>query len=269
MSGLGRVIVVCAGALVGALASLLLGHTHPFGNAGLYTSRYAPPEIMEHAAVPPEVRAMLTAKCADCHSAETRAPLYGRFAPASWLMERDIVEARAAMNLSLWERYTADEQERLRAEIASQAKARTMPPVQYRFIHRNANLTDADVAVLTQWARGGPQRVSDSTGPTLTEGDALRGKDVFEKRCTGCHGMEQDREGPRLRGVFGRSSGSVPGFDYSPALQKAHIVWNEATLEKWLADPDALVPGNNMEFHVARPQERRDLIRFLRDSAPK
>jgi cytochrome c len=145
-----------------------------------------------------------------------------------------------------------------------------MPPVQYRFIHRNANLTDADVAVLTQWARGGMLlRVSDSSGQALTEGDAMRGKDVFEKRCTGCHGMEQDREGPRLRGVFGRSAGSVPGYDYSQALQRAHIVWNDETLDKWLTDPDALVPGNNMEFHVARPQERRDLIRFLRDSTPK
>lgn len=270
MSVLGRLIVVCAGALVGALASLLLGRTHPLGNAGLYTSRYAPAEIMEHAPVPAEVRAILTAKCADCHSAETRAPLYGRFAPVSWLLEADIVEARSAMDLSMWERYTADEQERLRAEIASQAKARTMPPVQYRVIHRDANLTDADVAVLTQWAREGMLlRVSDSTEQALTEGDAMRGKDVFEKRCTGCHGMEQDREGPQLRGVFGRNSGSVPGYDYSQALQKAHIVWNDETLDKWLADPDALVPGNNMEFHVARPQERRDLIRFLRDSTPK
>ena len=273
MSRLGRVVVVCAvvcaGALVGALASLLLGHTHPLGNAGLYTSRYAPAEIMEHAPVSPEVRAILTAKCADCHSAETRAPLYGRFAPASWLMERDIVRARDAMNLSIWERYSADEQERLRAEIASQAKTGMMPPVQYRVIHRNATLTDTDVAALTQWARGGVLRVSDAPGEALTEGDALRGKDVFERRCTGCHAMDQDREGPRLRGVFGRSSGSVPGFDYSPALQKAHLVWNEATLEKWLADPDALVPGNAMEFHVAKAQERRDLIRYLRESAAK
>jgi cytochrome c len=270
MSVLGRLIVVCAGALVGALASLLLARTHPLGNAGLYASRYAPAEIMEHAPVPSEVRAILTAKCADCHSADARVPLYGRFAPVSWLIERDIVEARAAMDLSMWERYTADEQERLRAEIASQAKTRTMPPVQYRLIHTSAALTDADVAALTQWARAGMLlRVSDSSGQALTEGDAMRGKDVFEKRCTGCHGLEQDREGPRLRGVFGRSAGSVPGYDYSQALQKAHIVWNDETLDKWLTDPDALVPGNNMEFHVARPQERRDLIRFLRDSTPK
>jgi cytochrome c len=97
----------------------------------------------------------------------------------------------------------------------------------------------------------------------------MRGKDVFEKRCTGCHALDQDREGPRLRGVFGRTSGTVPNFDYSPALQKAHIVWNETTLDQWLTDTDALVPGNNMDFHVAKEQERRDLIRFLRESAAK
>jgi cytochrome c len=270
MSGLGRIVVVSAGVLVGALASLVLGQTHPFGNAGLYKSRYAPAEIMEHAPVPPEVRAILTQKCADCHSAETRAPLYGRFAPASWLMEMDIVQARDAMNLSRWEKYSAEQQEVLKAEIASQAKAHMMPPAQYRVIHRNARLTDTDVAALTQWAHEGLLlRVSDSTVHALTEGDAMRGKDVFEKRCTGCHAMEQDREGPRLRGVFGRASGTVPNFDYSPALQKAHIVWDDTTLDQWLADPDALVPGNNMEFHVAKAQERRDLIRYLRESAAK
>jgi cytochrome c len=273
MSALGRAIVICAGAFLGVLASLLLGRTHPFGNPGLYRSRYAPAAIMEHAPVPPEVRAILTTKCADCHSSETRAPIYGRFAPASWLLELDIVEARSAMDLSTWDKYTADEQERLRAEIVSQAKTRAMPPTQYRFIHRNANLTEMDVATLTQWARGGTLlQVSDSTGSTgqaLTEGDALRGKDVFEKRCTGCHAMDQDREGPRLRGVFGRASGAVPNFDYSPALRKAHIVWNDTALDQWLTDPDALVPGNNMEFHVAKAQERRDLIRFLKDSTAK
>ena len=222
---------------------------------------------MEHAPVPLEVRAILTAKCADCHSAEAPAPLYGRFAPVSWLMERDIVEARDAMNLSQWEKYSTEQQDVLKAEIVSQAKAGTMPPVQYGIVHWKAILTDEDVQALTQWARGEPLRVSDSMGQVLTEGDALRGKDVFEKRCTGCHAMEQDREGPRLRGVFGRTSGTVAGFDYSPALKKAHLVWNDNTLEQWLTDPDTLVPGNNMEFHVAKAQERRDLIRFLKQSA--
>jgi cytochrome c len=96
------------------------------------------------------------------------------------------------------------------------------------------------------------------------EGDAVRGKEVFEKRCTGCHALDQDREGPRLRGVYGRNSGEVPGFPYSEALKKARIVWNEKSLEQWLTDPDSLVPGNNMDFHVPKAQERRDLVRFLR-----
>jgi cytochrome c len=188
-------------------------------------------------------------------------------------MERDIVQARSAMNLSLWEKYSAEKQDALKAEMAMQAKSHTMPPAQYRLAHWNARLTDTDVQALTQWARGTSQAHSGqdahSGGQGLMEGDALRGKDVFERRCTGCHAMEQNREGPRLRGVFGRTSGAVPSFDYSPALAKAHIVWDDATLEQWLADPDAMIPGNNMEFLVAKPQERRDLIRFLRDSAGK
>jgi cytochrome c len=265
--GLGRAVIVCAVAFAMLPLSLLLARTHPFGDAGLYAASSAPPTSIEHAAVPPAVRAILMTKCADCHSAQTRAPLYGRLAPASWLLERDIVKARDAMNLSLWEKYSGEQQEVLKAEIVSQAKAGTMPPVQYGVMHWKALITDADVQVLTEWARGEPLRVSDSMGQVVTEGDALRGKDIFERRCTGCHAMEQDREGPRLRGVFGRTSGTVAGFDYSPALKKAQVVWNDTTLERWLADPDALVPGNNMEFHVAKAQERRDLIRFLKESA--
>jgi len=96
------------------------------------------------------------------------------------------------------------------------------------------------------------------------QGDPGRGKDVFEKRCTGCHAMEQSREGPKLRGVYGRTSGTVPGYPYSEALKKAAIVWDEASLEKWLTDPDTLVPGNNMDFHVPNAQERSDLVAYLK-----
>ncbi|HTZ58728.1 MAG TPA: c-type cytochrome [Acidobacteriaceae bacterium] len=99
------------------------------------------------------------------------------------------------------------------------------------------------------------------------QGDPGRGKDVFEKRCTGCHAMEQSREGPKLRGVYGRTSGTVPGYPYSEALKKAAIVWDEASLEKWLTDPDTLVPGNNMDLHVPNAQERSDLVAYLKRSS--
>jgi len=100
-------------------------------------------------------------------------------------------------------------------------------------------------------------------------GDPARGKALFEKRCTGCHTLTQNKEGPRLQGVYGRTSGTVAGFAYSAALKKAGVVWDEGSLEKWLADPDVLIPGNDMDFLVAKAQERRDLISYLRQSSGK
>jgi cytochrome c len=256
----------CASAVA---ASFLLARVHPFGDAGLDAGIVAQAPIMEHSSVPAEVRATLVAKCADCHSMQLRAPLYGWFAPMSWLMERDIVEGRKKMNLSLWDMYSADHQQTLEAKIVQETKAHKMPPLPYRAIHWHARITDADVRNFTQWAREAPALEVNSRVQPAGEGDPIRGKEVFEKRCTGCHVATQNREGPRLRGVYGRTSGEVPDFRYSSALKQAHIVWSDASLEQWLADPDTLVPGNNMEFHVAKPQERRDLIAFLKQNAGK
>jgi cytochrome c len=102
--------------------------------------------------------------------------------------------------------------------------------------------------------------------PTVP-GDATRGKSTFEKRCTGCHALEQNRVGPRLAGVYGRKSGTVPDFPYSKELKQAGIVWDKRSLNAWLTDPDTLVPGNDMSFHVPKPEERRDLIAFLKASS--
>jgi cytochrome c len=61
----------------------------------------------------------------------------------------------------------------------------------------------------------------------------------------------------------------VAGFTYSAALKKAAVIWDETSLDKWLTDPDAFVKGNDMDFLVAKVQERRDLIRYLRESSGK
>jgi cytochrome c len=87
---------------------------------------------------------------------------------------------------------------------------------------------------------------------------------VFEKRCFGCHAMDADREGPRLAGVYGRRAGSVPGFTYSAGLKSSGITWTDATLERWLSDPDMVVKYNNMSFGVPKADERRDLIAYLK-----
>jgi cytochrome c len=256
-----RIVLPCCA--LGLAASLLLARIHPFGDAGLYAAKTAPRQIMEHDAVPPEARAILTAKCADCHSMQTRPHFYGRFAPASWLMERDIVKGRKQMNLSSWDSYSADQQEIFKAKMVQETKSHAMPLLQYWMIHWDARISDADVRTFAQWAHGGVVTEAESG----VAGDAVKGKAVYEKRCTGCHAMDQDREGPRLRGVFGRVSGGVAGFPYSPALKQARIVWDGRSLERWLADPDAVVPGNNMDFHVASAEERRDLVRFMKEGA--
>jgi cytochrome c len=98
-------------------------------------------------------------------------------------------------------------------------------------------------------------------------GDAERGKTLFEKRCTGCHSLDQDKEGPRLHDVYGRQAGTVANFPYSDALKSAHITWDDASLDKWLTDTDAVVPNNEMAFHVPNAEERRDIIRFLQVSS--
>jgi cytochrome c len=76
-----------------------------------------------------------------------------------------------------------------------------------------------------------------------------------------------DKEGPRLRGVYGRRSGSITSFKYSDSLKSAQVTWNEASLDKWLTDTESLVPDNDMDFHVAKADERADIIRFLRVSS--
>lgn len=100
-------------------------------------------------------------------------------------------------------------------------------------------------------------------------GNPQTGKQLFEKRCTGCHSLDKNKEGPRLRDVYGRKSGSITDFSYSDELKAAHILWDEGSLDQWLANPDAVVPNNDMAFHVSSPQERADIIQFLRQSSGK
>ena len=181
-------------------------------------------------------------------------------------MERDIIDGRRAMNLSLWESYSPDQQQTLAAKIVHLAKTNEMPPLQYRMIHRNTRVTDAEVAALSAWARGvqGLQ-----AGGAAGAGDPEKGKLLFEKRCTGCHSLTQNHQGPQLQGVLGRVSGTAPGYAYSAALKKAHIAWDAASLDKWLTDPDAFISGNDMDFLVSKPQDRQDIISYLKQTSGK
>ena len=101
------------------------------------------------------------------------------------------------------------------------------------------------------------------------DGDATRGSEVFNRRCTGCHSLDGEKEGPRLRGVYGRKSASVPSFRYSDALKKANITWDADSLNKWLTNPDKLVPDTDMDFRLIKDDERIDVIAYLRQLSGK
>ena len=102
--------------------------------------------------------------------------------------------------------------------------------------------------------------------PAFAAGDPEHGAQVYEG-CQDCHSIDKNDVGPRHRGVFGRKAGSLPDYDYSPALRGAGFVWDEATLDKWLTDPQAFLPGVRMFYHLAEAKDRADVIAYLRERA--
>ena len=99
-------------------------------------------------------------------------------------------------------------------------------------------------------------------------GDAVKGKVVFA-RCALCHDVKPGpkKMGPALNGLFGRTSGTIAGFTYSPAMQKAKIRWDAKTLDAFLAKPNAVVPGNRMAFAgVPQAADRANLIAYLKSA---
>ena len=94
--------------------------------------------------------------------------------------------------------------------------------------------------------------------------DAKKGEELYG-RCFACHAIEHDRVGPRHCGVVGRRAGGVEGFEYSPAMKRSGLVWDEATLDRFLADPLKAVPGTTMTYAgIPDPRDRADLIAYLK-----
>jgi cytochrome c len=102
-----------------------------------------------------------------------------------------------------------------------------------------------------------------SSTTAALKGDPARGE-VLYQGCMDCHSIDKDDVGPRHRGVVGRRAASIAGYDYSKALKSSGLTWDEATLDRWLTDPGALVPGTKMFYEVDKPQDRADLIAYLK-----
>ena len=99
--------------------------------------------------------------------------------------------------------------------------------------------------------------------------DAGRGRNTFEKRCTGCHALDSIKVGPPLRGVYGSNAGKNRQFAYSDAVKNASVIWDESTLDRWLTDTESVIPGNDMAFRLNDPIERANIIAYLRQLSGK
>jgi len=122
---------------------------------------------------PPEVEAIMRRACLDCHSNETRWPLYARIAPGSWLMARDVNKGRSHLNFSEWGSTDEDERQLDRENAWEKVEEGEMPPWFYVYpMHLSARLSDADKALLKGWmlkdkdkSKGG-EKSKDADSPT-------------------------------------------------------------------------------------------------------
>lgn len=93
------------------------------------------------------------------------------------------------------------------------------------------------------------------------------GRFVYNNACRTCHTLRrgENRLGPSLAGVIGRLSGANKGYSYSPAMRNANLIWDEDTLDRFLADPDGTVPGHNMKPYggIASKDTRQLIIEYL------
>lgn len=103
--------------------------------------------------------------------------------------------------------------------------------------------------------------------PAPTADLVAAGEKAFNK-CKACHTAEAngpDRIGPNLHGVFGRKAGTKSGFKFSDALAKAGITWDDATIDKYIADPKGFIPQNRMAFAgITKADERAAIIAYLK-----
>ena len=134
MSAKSKKIVVTA---VAAVATLILIQAIPYGR-----NHTNPPVVREPSWDSPATRALAKRACFNCHSNETVWPWYSHIAPASWLVQSDVDEGRSHLNFSDWHNGArkAENPDKIGSEISEGG----MPPIQYRLVHPEARLTDAE-----------------------------------------------------------------------------------------------------------------------------
>ncbi len=101
--------------------------------------------------------------------------------------------------------------------------------------------------------------------------DVAAAQQQFVTSCGVCHSVkpgDTPRQGPNLSGIYGRSAGTLQGFAYSPALKDAGWTWDEARLDPWIANAQAVRPGTVMNYRQADPAKRQLIITYLKTLTP-
>lgn len=139
---------------------------HPFGKIN---SRAIKAPMLSGAEIDPETLGLIQRACQNYHSLNTELPFYGRIAPMSWLMARDVQQARLHMNLSQWQEYPIEDRVMLLSEVGSAVKNHEMPVQRYVLLHSEARLSDQEREQIYQWTRVERRRLKSARSPSGTE----------------------------------------------------------------------------------------------------
>lgn len=137
--------------LTAALAVVLAGVSalHPYG---VLKKPHKQNNDLETVITDRRAATIVARSCANCHSDDTKWPWYSYVSPISWLVEKDVADARAHFNLSTWDGYSSEEKSEILADLARVVANREMPLRHYLLLHHDAQLSDEDAQVLVKWA---------------------------------------------------------------------------------------------------------------------
>jgi len=161
-----KLLIVVGAAAVAAVGGSLI---HPFGPAAASSGNQT---IFRDSQIDPETLAIVQRACQNCHSENTEWPWYSHVAPVSWLIARDVQQARSHMNLSQWQDYSTDDRLALLSAIGSAARNHVMPPQRYLYLHPEARLSDPERQQLYRWTRTERSRLKT---PSVTSHQTLSG----------------------------------------------------------------------------------------------
>ena len=157
-----KVLIAVGAAAVAALGGSLI---HPFGTTAPSEANQT---IFREAQIDPGTLALVQRACQNCHSQNTKWPWYSHVAPISWLLARDVQQARSHMNLSQWQGYSADDRLRLLSAIGSAVRNHVMPPQRYLLLHPEARLNVGERQQVYGWTRTERRRISSTQAETVS-----------------------------------------------------------------------------------------------------